>query len=60
MLLNSDSNWHKIWSILIRILNKDILRGATINTFLQIVELGFRCDSITARAESFICWKVSI
>lgn len=43
---------------MIRILNKETLKGATINVFLGIVEAGFRCDIMSARAEAFICWQV--
>lgn len=58
---SKNSNWYKIWCILIRILNKDILKGSSIiNTFLSIVEHGFRSLDYTVRVESFICWRLLI
>lgn len=53
--------WYKIWCLLVRILNKEILKGATvINTFLSIVEMGFRSGDYAIRADAFLCWKVLV
>ncbi|XP_055919185.1 telomere-associated protein RIF1 isoform X2 [Eupeodes corollae] len=57
----SNSCWYKIWCLLIRILDKEIVKGAsTINAFLSIVELGFRSPDYNVRTEAFYCWKVLI
>lgn len=56
-----NSNWHNVWSILVRIIHKDILRSATlINRYLSIVEQGFRNPNLTVRAEAFLCWRVLV
>ncbi|XP_067629008.1 telomere-associated protein RIF1 [Eurosta solidaginis] len=53
--------WHRIWCILIRILDREILKSAsTINLFLSIVELGFRSPDNSVRAEAFTCWHLLI
>ncbi|XP_055859445.1 telomere-associated protein RIF1 [Episyrphus balteatus] len=57
----SNSCWYKIWCLLIRILDKEIVKGAsTINSFLSVVELGFRSADYNVRTEAFYCWKVLI
>ncbi|XP_061388032.1 telomere-associated protein RIF1 [Musca vetustissima] len=54
-------HWHRVWGYMIRILDKELLKGAsTINAFLAIVELGFRSTDNTIRAESFLCWRLLI
>lgn len=54
-------HWHRVWGYMIRILDKELLKGAsTINAFLSIVELGFRSTDNTIRAESFLCWRLLI
>lgn len=54
-------HWHRVWGFMIRILDKELLKGAsTINSFLSIVELGFRSTDNTIRAESFLCWRLLI
>lgn len=54
-------HWHRVWGYMIRILDKELLKGAsTINAFLAIVELGFRSTDNTIRAESFMCWRLLI
>ncbi|XP_037821060.1 telomere-associated protein RIF1 isoform X1 [Lucilia sericata] len=54
-------HWHRVWGYMIRILDKELLKGAsTINSFLSIVELGFRSTDNTIRAESFLCWRLLI
>lgn len=54
-------HWHRVWCYMIRILDKELLKGAsTINAFLAIVELGFRSPDNTVRAESFLCWRLLI
>lgn len=61
--LREDRNphWHRVWGYMIRILDKELLKGAsTINAFLAIVELGFRSTDNTIRAESFLCWRLLI
>ena len=61
MQTNQNSNWYKLWILYVRILNREIVRSATIiNKFLSIVENGFRSPNFTTRAEAFICWKVLI
>lgn len=56
-----DSNWHRVWALLLRLIQRDILRSATlINRYLSIVELGFRNNNLTVRAEAFVCWKVLV
>ncbi|XP_037946781.1 telomere-associated protein RIF1 [Teleopsis dalmanni] len=61
--LRDDRNkyWHRVWCIAIRILDKEILRGAaTINCYLAIVELGFRKNETNIRSEAFACWRLLI
>lgn len=54
-------HWYRVWGYIIRILDKELLKGAsTINSFLSIVELGFRSTDNTIRAESFLCWRLLI
>ncbi|XP_065366758.1 telomere-associated protein RIF1 isoform X2 [Calliphora vicina] len=54
-------HWHRVWGYMIRILDRELLKGAsTINSFLSIVELGFRSTDNTIRAESFLCWRLLI
>uniref|UniRef100_W8C4U5 Telomere-associated protein RIF1 n=1 Tax=Ceratitis capitata TaxID=7213 RepID=W8C4U5_CERCA len=53
--------WHRVWCILIRLLDREILKSAsTINLFLSIVELGFRSPDNSVRAEAFTCWRLLI
>ncbi|XP_054738363.1 telomere-associated protein RIF1 [Anastrepha obliqua] len=53
--------WHRVWCILIRLLDREILKSAsTINLFLSIVELGFRSPDNNVRAEAFTCWHLLI
>lgn len=57
----ANANWHTVWSLLVRIIHKDILRSATlINRYLSIVEQGFRNPSLNIRAEAFLCWRVLV
>ncbi|XP_011203203.2 telomere-associated protein RIF1 [Bactrocera dorsalis] len=61
--LREDRNqyWHRIWCILVRLLDREILKSAsTINLFLSIVELGFRSPDNSVRAEAFTCWHLLI
>ncbi|KAG4072659.1 hypothetical protein HA402_004748 [Bradysia odoriphaga] len=54
-----DSLWYKMWSILVKLLNKKLLKGAAIiNKFLAICENGFKSPNYTTRGETFLCWKV--
>ncbi|SPP74416.1 blast:Telomere-associated protein RIF1 [Drosophila guanche] len=56
-----NSNWHKIWTLLVQIMDEELLRGCTyINKFLSVVELGFRNVDHAVRSESFLCWRVLI
>ncbi|XP_002005388.4 telomere-associated protein RIF1 [Drosophila mojavensis] len=56
-----NNNWHKIWTLLVQIMDNDLLRGCTyINKFLAIVELGFRNPDNGIRSEAFLCWRVLI
>ncbi|XP_023033747.1 telomere-associated protein RIF1 isoform X1 [Drosophila willistoni] len=56
-----NSNWHKIWSLMVQIMDDELLRGCTyINKFLNVVELGFRSPDNNVRSESFLCWRVLI
>ncbi|ALC42012.1 CG30085 [Drosophila busckii] len=56
-----NNNWHKIWSLLVQIMDNDLLRGCSyINKFLAVVELGFRNPDNNVRAEAFLCWRVLI
>ncbi|XP_017470195.1 PREDICTED: uncharacterized protein LOC108361929 [Rhagoletis zephyria] len=53
--------WNRVWCILIRLLDREILKSAsTINLFLSIVELGFRSPDNNVRAEAFTCWHLLI
>ncbi|XP_037032143.1 telomere-associated protein RIF1 isoform X2 [Bradysia coprophila] len=55
----SDSLWYRMWGILVKLLNKKLLKGAAvINKFLSICENGFKSPNYTTRAETFLCWKV--
>ncbi|EDW36126.1 GL16842 [Drosophila persimilis] len=54
-------NWHKIWTLLVQIMDEELLRGCTyINKFLAIVEMGFRNPDHGVRSEAFLCWRVLI
>lgn len=56
-----NNNWHKIWTLLVQIMDNDLLRGCTyINKFLAVVELGFRNPDNGIRSEAFLCWRVLI
>lgn len=56
-----NSQWHSVWSILVRLIHRDILRSATlINRYLSIVEQGFRNPNLRVRAEAFLCWRVLV
>ncbi|XP_016985385.1 telomere-associated protein RIF1 [Drosophila rhopaloa] len=56
-----NSNWHKIWTLLVQIMDEDLLRGCVyINKFLALVELGFRNPDNGVRSEAFLCWRVLI
>lgn len=61
--LREDRNqyWHRIWCVFVRLLDREILKSAsTINSFLSIVELGFRSSDNSVRAEAFTCWHLLI
>ncbi|KAJ6648597.1 Telomere-associated protein RIF1 [Pseudolycoriella hygida] len=53
-----DSLWHKMWSILVKLLNKKLLKGEVVNNFLTVCENGFKSSNLTTRAETFLCWQV--
>ncbi|KAH8301651.1 hypothetical protein KR059_007785 [Drosophila kikkawai] len=56
-----NSNWHKIWTLLVQIMDEELLRGCVyINKFLAVVELGFRNPDNGVRSEAFLCWRVLI
>ncbi|XP_034478856.1 telomere-associated protein RIF1 [Drosophila innubila] len=56
-----NNNWHKIWTLLVQIMDCELLRGCTyINKFLAVVELGFRNPDNGVRSEAFLCWRVLI
>lgn len=56
---NGESTWYKMWNLLVKLLNKKLLKGAAvINKFLAICEQGFKSPNFTTRAETFLCWKV--
>ncbi|KAH8307578.1 hypothetical protein KR044_003810 [Drosophila immigrans] len=56
-----NNNWHKIWTLLVQIMDNELLRGCTyINKFLAVVELGFRNPDNSVRSEAFLCWRVLI
>ncbi|KAI8036243.1 hypothetical protein M5D96_010836 [Drosophila gunungcola] len=56
-----NSNWHKVWTLLVQIMDEDLLRGCVyINKFLALVELGFRNPDNGVRSEAFLCWRVLI
>ncbi|XP_034108845.1 telomere-associated protein RIF1 [Drosophila albomicans] len=56
-----NNNWHKIWTLLVQIMDSELLRGCTyINKFLAVVELGFRNPDNGVRSEAFLCWRVLI
>ncbi|EDW61779.1 telomere-associated protein RIF1 [Drosophila virilis] len=56
-----NNNWHKIWTLLVQIMDSEMLRGCTyINKFLAVVELGFRNPDNGVRSEAFLCWRVLI
>lgn len=56
-----NNNWHKIWTLLVQIMDNELLRGCTyINKFLAVVELGFRNPDNGVRSEAFLCWRVLI
>ncbi|XP_055533723.1 telomere-associated protein RIF1 isoform X2 [Wyeomyia smithii] len=57
----NDPEWHRKWSVLVRILDKEICQGAVIiNVFLAIVESGFRSAELLVREQSFDCWKLLV
>uniref|UniRef100_A0A182XFN3 Telomere-associated protein Rif1 N-terminal domain-containing protein n=1 Tax=Anopheles quadriannulatus TaxID=34691 RepID=A0A182XFN3_ANOQN len=56
-----DPNWHRVWSVLVRIMNRDLCQGSTIiNMFLSIVEAGFRSPELSIREQSFDCWRLLV
>ncbi|KAH8283523.1 hypothetical protein KR018_004949 [Drosophila ironensis] len=56
-----NSNWHKIWALLVQIMDEELIRGCLyINKFLAVVELGFRRTDNDIRSEAFLCWRVLI
>uniref|UniRef100_A0A182K582 Telomere-associated protein Rif1 N-terminal domain-containing protein n=1 Tax=Anopheles christyi TaxID=43041 RepID=A0A182K582_9DIPT len=56
-----DPNWHRVWSVLVRIVNRDLCQGSTvINMFLSIVEAGFRSPELSIREQSFVCWRLLV
>ncbi|KAH8415819.1 hypothetical protein KR222_001484 [Zaprionus bogoriensis] len=56
-----NKNWHKIWTLLVQIMDSELLRGCSyINKFLAVVELGFRNSDNGVRSEAFLCWRVLI
>uniref|UniRef100_A0A336MLY3 CSON003487 protein n=1 Tax=Culicoides sonorensis TaxID=179676 RepID=A0A336MLY3_CULSO len=58
MFKKGESEWHVIFNILLKILDSVIANStASINTFLPIVEMGFRSDNFQMRADAFLCWK---
>ncbi|XP_053683793.1 telomere-associated protein RIF1 [Sabethes cyaneus] len=57
----NDPEWHRKWSVLVRILDREICQGAVIiNVFLAIVESGFRSSELLVREQSFDCWKLLV
>lgn len=57
----NDTEWYRKWSVLVRILDKEICQGAVIiNVFLAIVESGFRSSEMLVREQSFECWKLLV
>lgn len=58
MFSNNSPEWHVIFNILLNILDVVISTStAAINTFLPIIEMGFRSENLKTRAEAFVCWK---
>uniref|UniRef100_A0A182MRA9 Telomere-associated protein Rif1 N-terminal domain-containing protein n=1 Tax=Anopheles culicifacies TaxID=139723 RepID=A0A182MRA9_9DIPT len=58
---DKDPNWHRIWSVLVRIINRDLCQGSSIiNMFLSIVEAGFRSPELSIREQSFDCWRLLV
>ncbi|XP_052889457.1 telomere-associated protein RIF1 [Anopheles moucheti] len=56
-----DTNWHRIWSVLVRIINRELCQGSSIiNMFLSIVEAGFRSPELLIREQSFDCWRLLV
>uniref|UniRef100_A0A1B0AM07 Telomere-associated protein Rif1 N-terminal domain-containing protein n=1 Tax=Glossina palpalis gambiensis TaxID=67801 RepID=A0A1B0AM07_9MUSC len=61
LLENRNSSWYRVWGFFIRLLDRELAKKAsTINTFLAIVEMGFRNGDNTVRIESFHCWRLLI
>ncbi|XP_058829575.1 telomere-associated protein RIF1 isoform X2 [Topomyia yanbarensis] len=57
----NDPEWHRKWSVLVRVLDREICQGAVIiNVFLAIVESGFRSAELLVREQSFDCWKLLV
>ncbi|XP_058459827.1 telomere-associated protein RIF1 isoform X3 [Malaya genurostris] len=57
----NDPEWHRKWSVLVRVLDKEICQGAVIiNVFLAIVESGFRSSELLVREQSFDCWRLLV
>ncbi|XP_052873375.1 telomere-associated protein RIF1 [Anopheles cruzii] len=57
----NDPDWHRIWSILVRLLHRDVCQGSTIiNMFLSIVEAGFRAAEFSVREQAFDCWRLLV
>uniref|UniRef100_A0A182YE69 Rif1_N domain-containing protein n=1 Tax=Anopheles stephensi TaxID=30069 RepID=A0A182YE69_ANOST len=56
-----DPNWHRIWSVLVRIIDRELCQGSSIiNMFLSIVEAGFRSPELSIREQSFDCWRLLV
>lgn len=61
LLENNEGEWYIILMLLIKILDGVIANSTgAINTFLAIIELGFRSTDLKIRADAFLCWKVII
>ncbi|XP_050090676.1 uncharacterized protein LOC126574489 [Anopheles aquasalis] len=56
-----DPTWHRVWSVLVRMMHYEIIQGSTIiNLFLSIVEAGFRSPESSIREQSFDCWRLLV
>lgn len=54
--IETNPDWHSIWSYYLTVTQKDMARTTQINTFLSVAEQGFRSNNSDTRVKSFQCW----
>lgn len=60
MFTANDERWYRYWCLVVDFLGANFLNRDVINSYLKIVEKGFRSADMKRRSESFLCWKALI